>query len=833
MKKTIATALLAIPMLAAGQYTGKVYVDANHNGKFDKGETLMKNVAVSDGLNVVVTDSKGAFSLPGHKKARFVFITTPSGYRTENAYYQRIDTTGAKPSYDFGVLPYNAIAKDGSHKFIHVSDTEIGEVQGQDRWTDNLREYAANNNVAFIMHSGDICYPGGLKSHIQVMNSANMPETQVFYSVGNHDLVDGKYGEEMFENIYGPVCYSFDAGNVHYVVTPIPGGDRWPDYKMDEVFSWVANDLKHMDPNKSLYFINHTIPSDCGCPDFVYTLKNGEKVDLTAHNLKAWLYGHWHVNHVYTHPATGAKIICSSTPIRGGIDHALSAFRVMHIDSKGDFTSDFRYSYIDGSMVIASIQNHQAPVNANGTVPLVVNAYASVSPVAKMSYSCTFDGAKVAAGVAMARKSDFAWVADMKLPAKAAGHYVTVEVTASFENGEVAKKSASFLYDPESANKINADTDWTNMLENPQHIGIVADTLSAPALAWTANIGSNIYMASPVISDGNIYVASIDDNQTGKAAVMKMNAADGSVAWKTPMKSSVRNSIAVDGGMVFAQDVQGVVYGLSTADGSIVWQKDLKIGVTPALNDGLIAADGIVYAGTGKQLTAFKGKTGEIIWQNTGWNRGEGCVSTLSLGTNGVLVGSSHWGALHGNDAKTGKHLWSDGSNDLRFRAASPAMVGEVLYVTAGNNLVMMESRTGKILMSKALPFRAEVASTPLVTADAIIYGTSGDGLVAVDKQTFEVKWQFKTRESMIQSSPYQADNSATVEASPVLCGDKVYVGASDGTFYAIDAKTGRLQWQHHVGAPIFAAAAVSGNGIFVVDFGGNVYGFACKSTSK
>ena len=52
------------------------------------------------------------------------------------------------------------------------------------------------------------------------MNTSNM-DCPMFYCIGNHDLVKGKYGEEVFENVYGPVYYSFDFGNVHYVVTPI------------------------------------------------------------------------------------------------------------------------------------------------------------------------------------------------------------------------------------------------------------------------------------------------------------------------------------------------------------------------------------------------------------------------------------------------------------------------------------------------------------------------------------------------------------------------------------------------------------------------------------
>ena len=147
--------LSALPLALSAQYTGKVYVDANRNGVCDRGERPMKGVAVSDGLNVVLTDAAGSFSLPGHDKARFVFITTPSGYKTLNAYYQRIN--GTDKQYTFGLLPYDGgIKADGSHRFAHISDTEIGTESGQEEWTASMRGYAANEHLAFIIHTGDI-----------------------------------------------------------------------------------------------------------------------------------------------------------------------------------------------------------------------------------------------------------------------------------------------------------------------------------------------------------------------------------------------------------------------------------------------------------------------------------------------------------------------------------------------------------------------------------------------------------------------------------------------------------------------------------------------------
>ena len=37
--------------------------------------------------------------------------------------------------------------------------------------------------------------------------------------IGNHTMRAGNM-RGAFESIYGPVWYSFDVGNVHYVVTP-------------------------------------------------------------------------------------------------------------------------------------------------------------------------------------------------------------------------------------------------------------------------------------------------------------------------------------------------------------------------------------------------------------------------------------------------------------------------------------------------------------------------------------------------------------------------------------------------------------------------------------
>ena len=104
MKYCMAIGLLgSMTLQAMAQYTGKVFVDENRNGLLDEGEKRLHRVSVSDGLNVVQTDSNGAYQLPGHSRMHFLFITTPSGYNTDNAYYYRIEN--GRTEYDFPVYP--------------------------------------------------------------------------------------------------------------------------------------------------------------------------------------------------------------------------------------------------------------------------------------------------------------------------------------------------------------------------------------------------------------------------------------------------------------------------------------------------------------------------------------------------------------------------------------------------------------------------------------------------------------------------------------------------------------------------------------------------------
>lgn len=812
-KNLLLLCMLGCSAVSHAAYQGRVYVDANRNGQYDKGEKLLKNVCVSDGLNVVKTAADGQFVLAGHEKERFIFITVPSGYKAVYNHYRKINN--ASESYDFGLVPYTVgIDRKGAHKFIQITDTEISQVEGHEEWAENLHKYSTNEKVAFIVHTGDICYEKGLKAHIKLVNTRNM-DVPVYYCIGNHDLVKGKYGEELFESIYGPVYYSFDVDNVHYIVTPMAGGDYWPGYTVDDVCKWMRNDLKHVKPGTPVYVFNHDILTEG--EEFVYKGKS-ESINLNEYNLKAWVYGHWHINHIKKQG--DVYTVCSSTVDKGGIDHSTSSYRVMNVDKKGNFVSEIRYPYIDNQLCISSPSGNTASNTIN------VNVYSSDSPTKSVVCTCMYGEKTVMKNKSLSQKTDWTWGAGLELDKKYFGKELKLIVTAEFSNGEKRIEEKKFVYCPGKVT-VKLGDNWCNLMGNSEHTGgVISSSLgSSLNLAWSTNVGANIFMTSPIIYDGKVYTASVDEDDRGRAAVYALDAISGKIEWVYKVDGSIKNTIAAEAGKIFAQDIYGNIYAIDSKNGSLCWKKNIGMGVLPSLIEGLATKDGVLYAGTGKYLQAIDASTGQVIWQNKDWGQNQGSTATLSV-SDEVVIGSTQWGALYGNDVNSGKMLWSKSQDGLRFRASSPAIKNGLLYFASQQSFFIMNAKSGEIIVRKELPYSVDGTSTPIITESKIIFGTSRDGIVALDKNTLDEKWHCPVGKALVYTSSYTRPESQTVETSPVLVGNTVFAGASDGCLYAIDKEKGNIVGKYNLGSPIFSSVSFSGNTLFVSDFGGNVYAF-------
>lgn len=82
------------------------------------------------------------------------------------------------------------------------------------------------------------------------------------------------------------------------------------------------------------------------------------------------------------------------------------------------------------------------------------------------------------------------------------------------------------------------------------------------------------------------------------------------------------------------------------------------------------------------------------------------------------------------------------------------------------------------------------------------------------------VVWKFKT--------------GGRVLSSPIMSGDAVYVGSTDGQLYAIDRATGTQRWKFGTQGPISSSPAVAGGLVYISSVDGKVYAVdAATGTQK
>lgn len=243
----------------AGSISGMVFNDTNGNGIRDTGETGMKGVAVSDQVNVVITDANGFYNLSNSKGFGYVFITQPNGFKAQRSYFQKVDLGLSAVHVDFALVKANTPTQ---FKFIHASDTHIS-----DKSLDRIaRFHAVIDSVKpdFVLVTGDLVKDAlrvGEKEATSLYelykNEMSKVTPTVWNVPGNHEIFGIErelskvspdhplYGRKMYRSYFGPDYYSFNYGGIHWVaLNSLDFDDMWYYGGIDSVQrEWLKKDL--------------------------------------------------------------------------------------------------------------------------------------------------------------------------------------------------------------------------------------------------------------------------------------------------------------------------------------------------------------------------------------------------------------------------------------------------------------------------------------------------------------------------------------------------------------------------------------------------------------
>lgn len=286
-------------VLAAGSGTasGRVFDDLDQDGEYGPGESGVAGVSVSNGCDVVPTDSDGLYEI-GLAAGQILFVSQPSGYEvpvddhnlpsffylhypsgTPTAIagtsvewlWPTIEPTGPLPDrIDF---PLHRLSSQETEFTAHAfadpqARTDVGE--------DMLREELVNTllgnpyGAEFSLTVGDVVFDnlGLYDRHKEMIGLIGIPQWNL---PGNHDInyesPNAHYANETYKKHFGPTYYSFNYGNVHVValnnVEYAGAGDggsgngAYRGFISDDQILWLEQDLAQVPEDKLIVIATH------------------------------------------------------------------------------------------------------------------------------------------------------------------------------------------------------------------------------------------------------------------------------------------------------------------------------------------------------------------------------------------------------------------------------------------------------------------------------------------------------------------------------------------------------------------------------------------------
>ncbi|WP_316929180.1 metallophosphoesterase N-terminal domain-containing protein [Nitritalea halalkaliphila] len=264
---------MSFSLFAQERVTGLVFEDLNGNGKKERREKGIADVAVSNGVEVVLTDAEGRYSLPiqagqtvfvvkpadfslpvnENNLPQFYYIHKPEG-SPEGLTYSGSAPTGPLPkSVDFPLLPGAKKTDFTALVFGDPQPYSLEELEYFNRGVvqevmqiPNLKEMPFGVSLGDIVGDKLDLFPHYAKTIGQV----GLPWFSV---MGNHDMnfdvEEDALSDETFTATFGPATYAFNEGDAHFIVLenilypdPRDGKGYWGGMREDQL-TWLENNL--------------------------------------------------------------------------------------------------------------------------------------------------------------------------------------------------------------------------------------------------------------------------------------------------------------------------------------------------------------------------------------------------------------------------------------------------------------------------------------------------------------------------------------------------------------------------------------------------------------
>jgi outer membrane protein assembly factor BamB len=276
----------------------------------------------------------------------------------------------------------------------------------------------------------------------------------------------------------------------------------------------------------------------------------------------------------------------------------------------------------------------------------------------------------------------------------------------------------------------------------------------------------DVFLSSPTVAGGTIYVGSGDHN------VYALDAATGALRWKFVTGNVVHASPAVVDGVVYIGSWDRYFYAIDANTGTLRWKyatgDDHTTFNQVGIQGSAAVANGSVYFGArDSHFYALDAKTGELRWKHD--EHGSWVVGSPAIFENTVYYTTSDERKFFALDAQTGAPRFS--VPYAAFAFSSPSIAGGVAYYGSFDGLLYaVDTRSGRVVGRFATDAsRANLAAHLNAKGELDIDAMYPDG-------TLDGIFVGLSRIYALGSIP----------GTPAIDAGTLFVGSTDGTLYAI-----------------------------------------------
>ncbi len=346
---------------------------------------------------------------------------------------------------------------------------------------------------------------------------------------------------------------------------------------------------------------------------------------------------------------------------------------------------------------------------------------------------------------------------------------------------------------------------------------------------WSVSTGAGStkrhpLITSPVVAEEMLFTLD------AAGVLSAFDANDGKKKWKLKLvpkdfdkKDAIGGGMAFSGGKLYVSAGFKEMHAINPFEGSIIWTKGLT---APIRSAPTVMGDQVYVVSIDNRLTVLATDDGSQLWDYVGLEEVTGLLGSSSPAVDrNLAVATFSSGEVVAFRTENGQMLWSDNLSSIGASPvltnigdvkALPVIDGGVVFANSfGGRLVAIDERTGDRLWQREFGG----SETPLSVGDTLFLITSDQQLVALHRDSGNIRWVLKLRRYLDEKN----FKKQIIWNGPILAGGRLILTSNRAKMIEVSINDGAILKETKISGNTVVAPIVANSTLYIPTNNGKV----------